>query len=152
MDDTDDVAYCGVGIRGVSMAIDSVVWFALMFVAIFSVASFTTGIETTSTGMNADLTGGPAAMGLVLWLVLSVGYHTVLEWRYGKTIGKRLVNIEVRSDDGSSPTFGAALVRNLLRFVDFLPTLYALGIVLAVLSDRNKRLGDRLGGTVVVQP
>ena len=44
----------------------------------------------------------------------------------------------------------AALTRNLLRAVDFLPLFYGIGLV-AMLCNRDfKRLGDLAAGTVVV--
>ncbi|MFC4449974.1 RDD family protein [Halorussus aquaticus] len=141
----------GIGSRGVAMAIDAFVWFTLFFVATFLVATFTGEVVSSSTGVDADLTGTPALVALVLWLGLSIGYHTVLEWRYGKTIGKQLVNLRVARDDGSSLTLGSSLVRNVLRLADFLPLFYVFGIVLIVLSGRNQRLGDRVGNTVVVR-
>ncbi|WP_128478285.1 RDD family protein [Halorussus pelagicus] len=151
MEKEDNVQSCGIGIRGVAMAIDTVIWFALFFVATFLIASVSGDIVTSSTGADADLTGTPALVALILWLGLSIGYHTILEWRYGKTIGKGLVNIRAVKDDGSSLTLGSSLTRNVLRLIDFLPLLYVIGIVFMIFSSRDQRLGDRLGGTTVVQ-
>ncbi|WP_276257937.1 RDD family protein [Haloglomus litoreum] len=151
MASTDEDDRCGVGIRGVAMAIDSGVWFALLFVAVYAVAAATGQIETVANGTDANLEGGPAAAALALWLGLAVGYHTVCEWRFGGTIGKRLVRIRVESTDGSPLSLGASLLRNLARLVDWLPFGYALGIVVVLSSDEPQRLGDRLGGTVVVR-
>lgn len=133
------------------MVIDGVVWFTLLFVATYAVASVTGDITTSGSGIDANLTGTAGLAALVLWLGLSVGYHTILEWRYGKTIGKHLVNVRVADADGSSPTFGSSLLRNVVRLVDVLPFFYVIGLVVAVLSDRNQRLGDKVGGTVVVK-
>ena len=133
------------------MAIDAVVWFALMFVAVYVVAAPTGQLETTSEGLNADLQGGAATLAFALWLGLSVGYHTLLEWQFGKTVGKALVQIRVTGDDGSPPSLRASFVRNISRLVDWLPAFYGVGIVALLVSDRHKRLGDRLGHTVVVR-
>ena len=151
MEDTETSETCGVGIRGVAMAIDAVVWFALLFVAVYAVAVATGELVVTETGLDAQLTGAPGTAAFVLWLLLGIGYHTVLEWRFGKTVGKRLVQIRVQGADGTPPSLGASLVRNLLRLVDWLPMLYPVGIVAVVLSDEHRRLGDRLGDTVVVR-
>ena len=151
MDAPDEVEECGVGIRGVAIGIDSAVWIALLFVAVFPVAAVTGDIQTTATGTNADLEGTAGNVALLLWLGLSLGYHTVAEWRYGQTLGKALVKIEVREADGADPTLRSSLVRNLARLVDFLPLWYGIGILLLVTSERHKRLGDRMGDTVVVR-
>jgi uncharacterized RDD family membrane protein YckC len=151
MVETDSSHRCGIGIRGVSMFIDSVVWFAFFFVAIFAVAGATGQIETTVDGANADLEGGLGAVALLLWLALGIGYHTILEWRYGKTAGKYLVSIRVVDEDGSLPSLQSSLIRNVTRLVDWLPVLYLVGIVAIAISDKQRRLGDRLAGTVVVR-
>lgn len=142
---------CGVGIRGVAMGLDSIVWFVLFIVAVSVVGLMTGQLETTANGVNTDLSGTPAAMGLGLWLALSIGYHTFTEWRFTQTIGKYLVGIRVVGGDGTAPSFGAALGRNILRLVDWLPVLYVIGILAILISDGDERLGDRLAGTAVVR-
>lgn len=70
-------------------------------------------------------------------------------WR-GQTPGKRALGLAVLNDDGTPLRWPAALTRNLLRAVDFLPLLYGVGLV-ALLANRDfKRLGDLAAGTVVV--
>lgn len=150
MDETNPDEYCGIGIRGVAIGIDSVIWIALLFVAIFVTGAFTGQLETGAQGLNSNLSGTPASIALGVWFLLALGYHTVFEWRFGKTIGKALVNIRVATVDGSPLTLGSSLIRNVLRLVDWLPGLYLVGIVGTVVSERKQRLGDRLAGTTVV--
>jgi uncharacterized RDD family membrane protein YckC len=68
----------------------------------------------------------------------------------GQTPGKRLFGIAVLNDDGTPLRWPAALTRNLLRAVDFLPLMYAFGLVTMLLNRDFKRLGDLAAGTVVV--
>ncbi|MGH8707901.1 MAG: RDD family protein, partial [Burkholderiales bacterium] len=70
-------------------------------------------------------------------------------WR-GQTPGKRALGIAVVNDDGTPVRWGAALTRNLLRAVDFLPFLYGFGLAAMLASRDFKRLGDLAAGTVVV--
>lgn len=149
MENTASPQECGVGIRGVAMAIDSGVWFVLLFVATYPIAAITGNIQTTASGTQADLTGIPAMVALLLWFGLALGYHTLLEWRFGKTIGKYLVSIKATADDGTPLSFRSSLVRNVARLIDFLPFFYLVGILLLLWSDRYKRLGDRVAETVV---
>jgi uncharacterized RDD family membrane protein YckC len=142
---------CGVGIRGVAMAIDTVVWLALFMIAVSAVGAITGQTVTTASGVETDLTGTPAAIGLGLWLALAIGYHTLAEWRTGKTLGKYLVSIRVVATGGTAPSFGAALGRNVLRLVDWFPLFYVVGIVAIAISDSQRRLGDRVAGTAVVR-
>jgi uncharacterized RDD family membrane protein YckC len=68
----------------------------------------------------------------------------------GQTPGKRAFRLAVLNDDGTPVRWPAALTRNLLRAVDFLPIAYGIGLV-AILCNRDfKRLGDLAAGTVVV--
>ena len=72
-----------------------------------------------------------------------------INWN-GQTPGKRAFGIAVLNDDGTPVRWPAALTRNLLRAVDFLPLFYGIGLV-AMLTNRDfKRLGDLAAGTVVV--
>ncbi|WP_435361538.1 RDD family protein [Haloarchaeobius sp. DFWS5] len=151
MTDTARSTRCGIGIRSVAMVIDSVVWVVFLFGSLFPVALVTGQLETSAGTANASLEGGPAVAALALWLVLALSYHTLAEWRFGKTAGKYLVDIRVVSNDGGKPSLRASLVRNVLRLVDWLPMFYVVGIALVALSDRHERLGDRLAGTAVVR-
>ena len=63
---------------------------------------------------------------------------------------KRMVGIRVVGEDGEHVTFGAAVVRNLLRAIDAL-FFYLIGFLFAVTSTRGQRLGDRAAHTIVVR-
>lgn len=79
-------------------------------------------------------------------------YCFLYEWRYARTPGKQRMGLIVSMGDGSYPSLQAAAVRNVLRYVDWLPVFYGVGWLLARRSERGRRLGDRLAGTVVVRP
>lgn len=103
------------------------------------------------------LGSGPMSGGLGMIVALQfaapfllLGYQIGFEGYYGQTIGKWSRGIVVVSDDGSSISWGGAILRNLLRIVDALPILYIVGIVVAYITDEHQRIGDLAGGTVVV--
>lgn len=89
---------------------------------------------------------------IVIACVILVGYHFFFEtiWN-GQTPGKRFLKIRVVQENGASVTFLQVLIRNLLRIVDSLPTGYGVGIIAALISKKNQRLGDMAAGTVVVR-
>jgi uncharacterized RDD family membrane protein YckC len=61
---------------------------------------------------------------LNVWLIFFVAFYLlVCEWRFGATIGKRLVGIRVRTLDGARMNFGQAGKRVLIRMVPFLPAM-----------------------------
>jgi hypothetical protein len=68
----------------------------------------------------------------------------------GQTPGKRWTHLRVIQDSGRPISAYDAILRNLLRIVDALPTLYAVGIVTMLISRENKRVGDYAAGTVVI--
>ena len=87
---------------------------------------------------------------LILWFLIEWFYPVVFEvWR-GATPGKQAFDLVVLHDDGTPVNLASSLTRNLLRFVDFLPFLYAFGLVFMLLSRDSKRLGDMAAGTIVV--
>lgn len=84
--------------------------------------------------------------------VLLWGYFPLFEglWR-GQTPGKRAQRLRVVLADGQPVTWTAVLIRNLVRLVDFLPGMYAIGTITMVLSRRAQRVGDLAAGTIVVR-
>ena len=88
---------------------------------------------------------------MILAFLLEWFYPVVFEvWRDGATPGKRAFGLAVLNDNGTPVTFGASITRNVLRAVDFLPFLYAFGLVTMLLNRDFKRLGDLAAGTIVV--
>jgi uncharacterized RDD family membrane protein YckC len=91
------------------------------------------------------------AVFLLAWFVLEWLFPAWCEVRWdGATPGKKLLGLAVLNDDGTPVDWPAALTRNLLRFVDFLPAFYGVGLLATIMSRDFKRLGDLAAGTVVV--
>jgi uncharacterized RDD family membrane protein YckC len=95
------------------------------------------------------------------WIVAVVDVFNFLSiWAYdvafevfgsGRTPGKRVAGLRVVRTGGQPVGFVASAVRNVLRLVDFLPTLYLVGTISVLASARNQRLGDIAAGTLVVR-
>lgn len=79
------------------------------------------------------------------------GYFALFEafW-HGQTPGKHIMKLRVIKDSGRQITLFEALARNLLRLVDYLPSLYLVGVVTMLCNRLNQRLGDLAAGTIVV--
>ena len=93
------------------------------------------------------LVGGGTGLMLIAAFLLEWFYPVAFEvWWGGATPGKRAFGLAVLSDNGTPVTFGASVTRNLLRAVDFLPMLYAFGLVSMLVSRDFKRLGDLAAG------
>lgn len=90
--------------------------------------------------------------GLILvHFVMYWGYFTLFEafWN-GQTPGKKLFKIRVIQDSGRQITLFEAMIRNLIRVVDMLPSFYLVGVIAMACNRRHKRLGDLAAGTLVV--
>lgn len=131
--------YVGLGLRFVALIIDGI---------IFGLLGYLIGAVTGGTsGAGFELEGGPA----FLYYLLSFLYYILMEAFMGGTVGKLALGMRVELEDGSPITIGASIIRNLLRFVDFLPFAYILGMIMISTSPLKQRLGDRVAKTVVIK-
>ena len=90
-------------------------------------------------------------LALLLLFLLEWLYPVAFELSAGAaTPGKRMVGLTVVMDSGLPITPAASLTRNLLRAADFLPSLYAFGLLSMLFRHDFKRLGDIAAGTLVV--
>lgn len=144
--ETDELAYAGIPRRAAAILIDGVVLFAAYWAIGTVIAALTGGLVAG----GFELTGAPAFAAMLAYLVVGFGYFIVLEERYGRTLGKRLLGLRVLNEDGSPITMGTSIVRNVVRVVDGL-FFYAVGAVSMLVSDRKQRLGDHVAKTVVVR-
>jgi len=138
----------GVGYRSMAWLIDAGLIFAFWAVAYFAYV----------------LIGPPP---LLLWLSLSTVIKVVLiagvfvfQWLYwtvfevlwrGQTPGKRAMGIRIVRADGAPIGVFESAVRNLLRYVDFLPIAYGIGIVVMLADSKHRRLGDLAAGTLALR-
>ena len=105
-----------------------------------------------------DAAGGSEAGGFLfaalvvasflVWFGYDVAFETLAS---GRTPGKRAAGLRVVRLGGEPVGFLASAVRNLLRLVDGLPGIYAVGAASVLFSRRNQRLGDLAAGTLVVR-
>lgn len=107
-----------------------------------------------------------ASTGVVLFVLflLEWGYGAFFEILFrGQTPGKAALSLRVVRADGSPAGVQDLLLRNLLRGADVLPVwalpwlpafavpTFAVGVLVMFLDPRLRRLGDLVGGTLVVQ-
>jgi uncharacterized RDD family membrane protein YckC len=90
-----------------------------------------------------------SAILILLTFAWGGGYFVLFEtlWR-GQTPGKRLTRIRVLRDDGLAIGMIQATLRTLLRLLD---DVLAIGYFFVVFGKQEKRLGDWVAGTIVVQ-
>lgn len=96
---------------------------------------------------------GEAGMGLILLSGFALEWFMPVLFEvlwHGQTPGKRALGLIVLHDDGTPVGWAASFIRNAMRFVDMLPVAYAAGFFTTLLTADGKRLGDLVGGTIVV--
>lgn len=86
------------------------------------------------------------ALFVIGYFVIDQGYFATSEIATrGRTLGKRAVGLRVVARDGGTAGASAYLLRNLVREIDVL-----IGVFLMAFDPMSRRLGDRLGDTLVV--
>jgi uncharacterized RDD family membrane protein YckC len=145
----------GIGNRAYAFTIDFVIWLLTisLFLSVWSTAY--DRIEELVLWLGGDADAARQwvfAIGLLIVFSIYVSYFIVFEtlWR-GQTPGKRIANIRVICDDGRPAGLFQATSRALLRPIDDLLFTGSIGFFLIWLTKREKRLGDWLAGTLVIQ-
>ncbi len=139
----------GIGTRGAAALIDLVLMLVLTGTLWYVGASIPRLMPTLrdvggKSWVNAVLIIGQF---LILW-----GYFVVFEALWdGQTPGKRVLGLRVVRNGGGGVDLGASAARNLIRFIDFLPFGYFVGMISIIANQRNQRLGDLVAGTIVVR-
>ena len=144
-------ALASIGNRFIACAIDHTIQIVLLFslVIIFLI------VEGFS-DLGNRLTSAPKwviALLVIFVFVLMSGYFALFEWIWrGQTPGKRWLKLRVIREDGRPIGFFEAMVRNLLRNFDVMPTpFYSIGLISVFATERDQRVGDLVAGTVVVR-
>lgn len=142
----------GIGSRAVALVVDYLclgigilalsVIYSVLLIQVFALEPIlSTATETIQLWITAIF--------LVLLFAFYIGYFVLFEtlW-FGQSPGKRYTKIRVIRDDGQPERITQATLRSLLRPVD---DILFLGFFCILLAPQEKRLGDWLAGTLVVQ-
>ncbi len=139
-----------IGSRFLAILIDSLIQgviYVVLFFSLVVLANQLTVIELPS-AINDAL-----AIGVIIVLfIIQFGYFMFFEIILnGQTPGKHLFGLRVVKDNGAPFAPLDAVIRNLVRIIDFFPFAYGIGLVAMFFNARAKRLGDFAAGTLVVK-
>lgn len=142
----------GIGNRAYALLID---YFVLGLILIFFLIAWTYfsvqlySIVENWFGSDNQLGLWLIAIPILTTFFIYVGYFVFFEalWQ-GQTPGKRYVKIRVIRDDGRPINLQHSTLRALLRPID---DVLFIGAFLIALSQREKRIGDFVAGTLVIQ-
>ena len=148
----------GLGSRFLAVGVDFAiqVGITLAIVLLLLLLSFplasATGSIVIGRGATKSAQAILGAIGIFAVFLIFFGYFMIFElWWSGRTPGKRALGIRVVRDAGFPIDPGAAVIRNLIRVLEFGFGFYALSALSALVSRQNKRLGDLAAGTIVVR-
>ncbi|HVF78930.1 MAG TPA: RDD family protein [Solirubrobacteraceae bacterium] len=120
---------------------------ALIGILLIVIAKVLGNDENREYSLWAETQGGPRA----LFFLLTFLYFFATELISGQTLGKRVMKLRVVLENGSKAGAGPVAIRNLLRAIDWLPSLYIVGIItIFATGERRIRLGDMAAKTRVV--
>lgn len=137
----------GIGSRFMAAFLDTLIHLALYLVLFLAGLVF----AVSSRSLFNDSPKWALAIAIFVLFCINWGYYALFEifWK-GQTPGKRWAGIRVIKDSGRPINAFEAIARNLVRFVDWLPSLYGVGVVTMLLNAKHRRLGDFVAGTLVV--
>ncbi|MEN9218069.1 MAG: RDD family protein [Gloeomargarita sp. DG_2_bins_126] len=148
-----ELLLAGPGNRAYALAIDYLVLGLALVAEFILVYGIVVGeFLERFVGENGDIEGAflwLAAISLLVTFLIYTGYFVFFEtfWQ-GQTPGKKLAHIRVIRDDGRPVGLQEATLRTLLRIMD---DLFLIGAYLVIFGKREKRLGDFVAGTLVIQ-
>jgi uncharacterized RDD family membrane protein YckC len=149
----------GIGSRFLAVLADTLLQALAYTVVGFIIFLVVSSIPTTHSpsASSTSFGGTPTA---VKWMIAAIIlFHFLLYWGYftlfeafwnGQTPGKRFCKLRVIRDSGRQITLFESMTRNLVRVIDFMPGIYAVGLITMLCNRSNKRLGDLAAGTLVV--
>jgi uncharacterized RDD family membrane protein YckC len=143
-----NLSHAGLGSRIIAALIDLVIQFVALIVLFV--------IDAAVAGSSSTDSDGLAALFLVETVLVLAGYPIVMEWlTRGRTVGKLCLGLRVMRDDGGPIGFRQALVRGLAGLILEKPGLVApvstaVGMATMAASAQDKRIGDMMAGTFVL--
>ena len=118
----------------------------IVIIGIVMVLIFGIGFSSLLMGSMALFGTAVVSMFLVMF-IYTIGLETY--WR-GQTVGKKVLQIRVVTENGKRIKFREAFLRNILRILD---NQFAgiIGLILIVVTKKKQRIGDMIAKTVVVK-
>ena len=144
-------ALASIGNRFIACAIDHTIQIIVLVVMVIAFL-----IISDAANFGARLANAPKwviALLVIIQFIIINGYFAIFEWLWsGQTPGKRWLKLRVIREDGRPISFFEAMIRNLIRVIDFIvPPFYSVGLVSVFATERDQRVGDLVAGTVVVR-
>jgi uncharacterized RDD family membrane protein YckC len=140
----------GLGSRFLASLIDSLIQGALYLMLVIGISAI--GASNLFEDLPAEFENWLVALVLLVLFMIQFGYFFFFEIILnGQSPGKRALGLRVVKENGLPLSILDALIRNIVRVIDFFPFGYGIGVIVMFANRRAKRLGDFAAGTVVVK-
>lgn len=139
-----ELPYAGAGSRVMAGIIDYSIFYGVVFA--LAVATVAVAALLGGSALVDALGGWVVAISVLAFFLLEAFWFAAQEILLGgQTLGKRALNLRTLAAQGHPASGISLILRNLVKTIDIL-----VGTWFLVLDRRSRRLGDHLGGTVVV--
>ncbi len=142
----------GMGCRIYAAFLDMVMIYLALFVVIIvavGIASFVTAMDMPMES-KTTLYYYVAGVSILIAFIIQFGYFILFEklWN-GQTPGKKFADIRVIEANGQPVNWASVIIRNLVRIID--AGVLMIGVVFMIFDKNERRLGDLMGGTLVIR-
>jgi uncharacterized RDD family membrane protein YckC len=153
---SEELKPAGLGKRFGALLLDGTIILGLTIVMVLVLGQVIfTGVAAAgsgpSGGLISSILGGSIILLIFAPMIAFFLYYTLTEAYMSATPGKRLLGLKIVNDQGGNISGVQSLIRNVIRYIDILPSAYIIGVITILISDENKRLGDIAAGTKVVK-
>jgi len=136
-----DIEYelASIGDRILATLLDYV-FFVAYFLIVLLINTYTKGFMVKNVAM------------IVIWMLPVLLYDLVCEASLqGRSFGKIIMKIKVVKVDGTPASFGAYLLRWLLRIIDTRLLSGGVALIAILINGKGQRVGDMAAGTTVIK-
>ena len=147
---TFDYEVAGIGSRFLAALVDTAL-IVLLQVVVSGTVLLIANLILNESVFGSSLAGWFLALFGIISFLFFWGYYIFFEilWN-GQSPGKRWGGLRVIRMDGTPVSVSEAVIRNLVRLIDFLPLAYGVGVVTMFVNTNSRRVGDFAAGTIVV--
>jgi uncharacterized RDD family membrane protein YckC len=145
------LVYAGFWRRLTAFLVDMVVLIFFGALAAVLAVSLSNVVPQHPAGVVENILGGAVILFVLIstnaCIAIILAYFPILEGRFGQTLGKRLLGLVVRSEDGLPVSYGKAVLRRFSFYFEILP----IDALFIPFNPKHQRGFDILAKTVVVR-
>jgi uncharacterized RDD family membrane protein YckC len=145
----------GVARRCIAMFIDQVIIGLFLIAAWIGFTILIAALAPKFGNLSSQMGAGLFAGVVIVMILFTALAHILYFWGFptfhnGQTLGKEWVRIQVVTDRGGRASGLTHLIRSIFTLLDILLLYGSVGVLMILMSKREKRIADYAAGTMVV--